>query len=220
MRRWFITGTDTEIGKTFVACALMRHLATEGYRVAGMKPVASGCDHTADGLRNDDALKLAAAANVEIPYSLVNPYAFEPAIAPHLAAEQAGIDIDVDAIAQIARGIESDFLIMEGAGGWCVPLTAGRTLADLVRPVTDEVVLVVGLKLGCINHALLTAQQLRRDGMKLLGWVANTLDPDMPVLEENLQTLRNLMPAPLLCVMPYSPGAEGEVSVFWHLEKV
>ena len=203
MKRWFITGTDTEIGKTCVASALIRHLVTEGYRVAGMKPVASGCEMTQAGLRNDDALSLIAASNVVLPYETVNPYAFEPAIAPHIAAQEAGQLIDINRISRIAKSIEADYLVIEGVGGWCVPLGETGMLAELARATADEVILVVGMRLGCINHALLTAAQVERDGMVLKGWIANHVDPDMQVQSENFATLQALMPCPLLGVLPW-----------------
>ena len=204
MKRWFITGTDTEIGKTYVSAALIRHLVGQGYRVAGMKPVASGCETTADGLRNDDALALMAAANVEIPYDVVNPYAFEPAIAPHIAAQQAGRSIEIDRIGTLARTIEADYLVVEGVGGWCVPLDESVLLASMAKTLADEVIIVVGMRLGCINHGLLTAAQVERDGMPLKGWIANHVDPDMQAQSENLATLKSLMPVPLLGVLPWS----------------
>jgi dethiobiotin synthetase len=203
MKRWFITGTDTEIGKTWVASALIRHLVSEGHRVAGMKPVASGCENTATGLRNDDALKLMAASNVNLPYELVNPFAFEPAIAPHIAARRAGQVIDVKRIEILAKRIEADYLIVEGVGGWCVPLGSTTMLADLAKATADEVIIVVGMRLGCINHALLTAAQVKRDGMLLRGWIANHVDPDMQVQSENLATLQALMPCPLMGILPW-----------------
>ena len=203
MKRLFITGTDTEIGKTLVASALIRYLVAAGYRVAGMKPIASGCENTHKGLRNDDALSLIAAANVELPYEVVNPFAFEPAIAPHIAAQQAGRLIDIDLIGQLAQTIEADYLVVEGVGGWCVPLGESRLLAELARATADEVIIVVGMRLGCINHALLTAAQVERDGLSLKGWVANHVDPDMQAQSENLATLQALMPCPLLGTMPW-----------------
>jgi dethiobiotin synthetase len=203
MKRWFITGTDTEIGKTWVASALIRHLVSEGHRVAGMKPVASGCENTATGLRNDDALKLMAASNVNLPYELVNPFAFEPAIAPHIAARTAGQDIDIKEIEILAQRIEADYLIVEGVGGWCVPLGDTTMLSDLAKATADEVIIVVGMRLGCINHALLTAAQIKRDGMILRGWIANHVDPNMQVQSENLATLQTLMPCPLMGVLAW-----------------
>jgi dethiobiotin synthetase len=208
MKRWFITGTDTEIGKTFVASALIRHLVGQGHRVAGMKPVASGCINTGGGLRNDDALSLMAAANVNLPYEVVNPCAYEPAIAPHIAAEEAGQSIDMGKICAAAQTIEADYLVIEGVGGWCVPLGNGCMLADLARATADEIILVVGMRLGCINHALLTAAQIERDGMSLKGWIANHVDPDMQAQTENLKTLQLLMPAPLLGTLEWCSSTQ------------
>lgn len=211
MNRWFITGTDTGVGKTHAACALIRHLAGQGLAVAALKPVASGCQRTPAGPRNADALELMAAANVELEYGRVNPYAFEPAIAPHLAAAQAGVEVDVTRVAAIARGIVADCLVVEGAGGWCVPLGSGLMFSDLARVLCDGVILVVGLRLGCINHALLTVEQIRRDGFRLAGWIANTLEPGMPVLEENVATLRDRIRAPLLARLPWGDAGTGTV---------
>ncbi len=198
MKRLFVTGTDTEIGKTWVACALVRHLTDQGSQVAVMKPVASGCERTPEGLRSEDALALMAVANVSLPYAVVNPVALEPAVAPHIAASEAQLSIDVDAIAAVAKNIHADYLVVEGVGGWCVPLGESTMLADLARRLADEVWLVVGLRLGCLNHALLTAREIQREGFPLVGWVANILDPDMPRLQENLATLESLMPVPCL----------------------
>jgi len=207
MKRWFITGTDTGIGKTWVASALIRHLVAEGHRVAGLKPVASGCERTAQGLRNEDALSLIAASNVQLPYEVVNPYAFAPAIAPHIAAQEVGQQIDITRISELAKGIEADYLIVEGVGGWCVPLGEACLLADLAKATADEVIIVVGIRLGCINHALLTAAQVIRDGMVLKGWIANHVDPDMQVQSENLATLQALMPCPLMGILPWNSSS-------------
>lgn len=198
MKRWFVTGTDTGIGKTRVACAVVEHLVSRGLRVAAMKPVAAGCTRTDDGLRNADALALMRVANVPLPYETVNPYALEPAIAPHVAAARAGIQVDIGRIHALVCQLEADCLVIEGAGGWCVPLGETLMFADLARRIADHVVLVVGLRLGCLNHALLTARQVRSDGVPLAGWVANILDEGMPALVENLATLDRLMPAPRL----------------------
>ena len=203
MKRLFITGTDTGIGKTRVASALICYLVAQGYRVAGLKPVASGCKQTAAGLRNEDALSLIAASNVKLPYEVVNPFAFEPAIAPHIAARQAGQVIDIEKVGKLAKTIEADYLVIEGAGGWCVPLGETTMLADLVKATADEVIVVVGIRLGCINHALLSAAQVAADGMVLKGWIANHVDPDMQAQAENLATLQALMPCPLLAVLPW-----------------
>ncbi|MDX1380559.1 MAG: dethiobiotin synthase [Xanthomonadales bacterium] len=203
MRRWFITGTDTGIGKTHAGCVLARALIGEGLRVAALKPVASGCERTPDGLRNEDALAWQAAANVPLGYDTVNPYAFEPPIAPHIAARQAGVTVDPARIEAIAQAIEVDVLLVEGAGGWCVPLGPGLTFADLAGRVCDGVILIVGLKLGCLNHALLTARAIRQDGQRLVGWIANRVDPDMAVAEDNLAHLRASLGAPLLGIVAH-----------------
>ena len=215
MKRWFITGTDTEIGKTYVASALIRHLVALGYRVAGMKPVASGCEKSSNGLRNSDALSLMAGANVSLPYDDVNPFAFGPAIAPHIAAQEAGQLIDIAKIGAIAQTIEADYLVIEGVGGWCVPLGDECMLAELAKATADEVIIVVGMRLGCINHALLTAAQVERDGMPLKGWIANHVDPDMQVQSENLKTLQTLMPCPLLGMLPWnnSPQQNADLKI-------
>lgn len=218
MKTWFITGTDTGAGKTHAACSLVRALVAAGQQVAVMKPVASGCDVTAQGLRNEDALALMAAANVAQDYERVNPFAFEPAIAPHIAAAQAGVAVDPERVAAIAAGTRADHLVVEGAGGWCVPLGQGRMLADLVRPLTRDVILVVGMRLGCLNHALLSARQIRQDEFRLVGWVANRIDPHMPVWRENLQTLEESMPAPCLAVLPWSPGGVAATDGDWGLD--
>ncbi len=204
MKRIFITGTDTGIGKTYAACALIRHLAAQGFSVSAMKPVASGCETTPQGLRNEDALLLMDAMNIEMEYEQVNPYAFEPAIAPHIAAANAGCEIDPGKISAIADEISSDFMIIEGAGGWSVPLSEDAMFVELVRALNADVMLVVGMKLGCINHALLSARQIQQDGCNLLGWIANGIDPDMPEYANNLKTLSKLMPAPLIAEIPWS----------------
>ncbi|MGB5488188.1 MAG: dethiobiotin synthase [Lysobacterales bacterium] len=204
MKRWFVTGTDTGIGKTYAASALISHLVADGYRVAGMKPVASGCEKTESGLRNDDALRLIAASNVKLPYEVVNPFCFEPAIAPHIAAREAGQVIDIERIGKLAQSIKADYLVIEGVGGWCVPLGETNMLAELAIATADEVIVVVGMRLGCINHALLTAAQIKRDGLPLKGWIANHVDPDMLAQSENLATLQALMPCQLLGILPWS----------------
>jgi dethiobiotin synthetase len=216
MKRLFITGTDTEIGKTWVASALARHLVTAGYKVACMKPVASGCEVTEAGLRNDDAMRLMAQSNVKLPYDHVNPFAYEPAIAPHIAAREAGRPIDIDKISRLAKAIEADYLVVEGVGGWCVPLGESSMLAEMARATAEEVIIVVGMRLGCINHALLTASQVNRDGMLIKGWIANHVDPEMHVQSENLATLQSLMPCPMLGVLPW--GETGGIPAKLKLE--
>lgn len=195
----FITGTDTGIGKTRVAAALIRSARRAGIRVCGFKPVASGCRRTGQGLRNDDALDLLQAAGDEERYERVNPYAFLPAVAPHLAAREAGTPIRRAALDRAYRSLarDHDWLVIEGAGGWQVPLGARWTFADWVQARRWPVVLVVGMRLGCLNHALLSAESIQRRA-PLLGWIANELPPRQPRLEDNLAELVARMPAPLL----------------------
>jgi dethiobiotin synthetase len=216
MRTWFVTGTDTEIGKTFAACDLVRYLVAQGQRVAVAKPVASGCEQTAAGLRNEDALALQAASNVRVPYELINPYRFEPPIAPHLAAAAVGEVIDLQLATRIQREVEADWLVVEGAGGWNVPLDDQRMLRELAGAFTSSVLLVVGMRLGCINHALLSAEQIRRDGFELVGWVANHVDPDMLEQRGNLATLDRLMPAPRIGTIPFVRAMDGPWQGDWR----
>lgn len=206
----FVTGTDTEVGKTRISCGLVEALIAQGLRVAVMKPVASGCERTADGLRNEDALALQQVANVKLPYEAINPYAFEPPIAPHLAAAACGVRIEFDVIAQrfSAVSAEADCVVVEGAGGWRVPLDDHRDVAALARCLNLPVVLVVGVRLGCINHAVLTAQAIEADGLWLAGWVANCLQPQEGLLEEQIAALRSRLPGPLLGRVPHLAGGE------------
>jgi dethiobiotin synthetase len=192
-RGYFITGTDTGVGKTAVTLGLMAHLQAQGKIVAAMKPVASGCERTAAGLVNEDARQLQRQSSVELPYELVNPYAFEPPIAPHIAAARAGVTIAIDTIRsaydEIAR--TADCVLVEGVGGWQVPLNDAETLVDLARALDLEVILVVGVRLGCLNHALLTAESIAASGCVPSGWVANRLPPAAACAEENINTLKS-----------------------------
>ncbi len=212
MKRLFITGTDTEIGKTVVSCGIVRGLVAAGYRVAAFKPVASGCDQTIEGLRNEDALSLMSAANVDLPYNMVNPWAFEPPIAPHIAAEQRGIVMDPAEFAASVDETRADYAIVEGVGGWCVPLTSRLMLVDLARACADAVILVVGMRLGCINHGLLSAKVILEDDIPLAGWVANFLDADMLHQADNLESLRQRMPVSLLGQVPFDVHSGNYVS--------
>ena len=204
-KAFFVTGTDTEIGKTTIAAGLLHAARLDGLSTAAAKPVASGCEQTAAGLRNDDALALLGQCSLALDYAEVNPFAFAPAIAPHLAAREAAVELSVarlrPAVQQVlARG--ADFTLVEGAGGWRVPLAGRETLADLAVALELPVILVVGVRLGCINHAVLTAEAIARDGLHLAGWVANIVDPQTSRLEENLATLAERLPAPCLGRVP------------------
>jgi dethiobiotin synthetase len=204
-RRLFVTGTDTGVGKTRIAASLCRVFVDRGLRVAAMKPVASGSSLTAAGWRNDDALALMAQMNVRAAYSEVNPYAFAPAIAPHIAAAEAGIAVDLDVLDRAfdRLSLQSDVIVVEGAGGWLAPIDATRSFADLAARWQAEVVLVVGMRLGCLNHALLTAESIERRGLRLSGWVANTIDPQFERLADNVSTLRARIAAPCLGFLPF-----------------
>ncbi|QZX83634.1 dethiobiotin synthase [Metapseudomonas otitidis] len=217
---FFVTGTDTEIGKTTIACGLLRAARKAGLSTAAAKPVASGCERTAEGLRNSDALGLLAGCSLPLRYEEVNPFAFEPAIAPHLAAREAGVQLDVEALAGPVNAVlarNADFTLVEGAGGWRVPLVGGENLSDLAVRLGLPVILVVGVRLGCINHAVLSAEAIQRDGLVLAGWVANIVDPATSRLEENLATLAECLPAPCLGRVPRLevPSAE---AVAAHLD--
>jgi dethiobiotin synthetase len=202
---FFVTGTDTEIGKTTVAAGLLYAARLAGLSTAAAKPVASGCVLTADGLRNDDALALLGECTLALRYEEVNPLAFAPAIAPHLAAREAGVLLNVAALQGPVQAIldkRADFTLVEGAGGWRVPLAGQAALSDLAIALKLPVILVVGVRLGCINQALLTAEAIQRDGLPLAGWVANLVDPLTSRLEDNLATLAERLPAPCLGYLP------------------
>lgn len=203
MNSVFVTGTDTEVGKTRISVALIELLQQQGEKVVGMKPIASGCELMGDGLRNDDALKLIQQAKVSLPYELINPYAFEPAIAPHIAAKQEGVTIDLERIKQNFDVIQSqsDSVVVEGAGGWLVPLNEHTSMADLAVRLGLPIVLVVGIRLGCINHALLTVQAIEKSGLQLQGWVANNIEENAESIEI-VNTLKQGISAPCLGVVP------------------
>lgn len=216
---FFITGTDTEVGKTEVTVGLMIALRKAGLNVLGMKPVASGCAETPEGLRSPDALRIRAAADHAVDYRWVNPFALMRPVAPHLAAAETGIDIRFDPIASALKRLfgQADLVLVEGVGGWRVPLGPDGEVADLAAELALPVILVVGLRLGCINHALLTAESIERRGLRLAGWVANSLHPDMALRRENVATLRERIVAPLLGEIPFLAPPTAE-SVAMHLD--
>ena len=201
---YFIIGTDTNVGKTYVASALVRHFVNAGLKTIGMKPIASGCEKNQQGeLLNEDVVALTAASNVHASLDMINPYRFVPAIAPHIAAEQADVDMRLEVISSAYQQLKSlaEVVIVEGAGGFLVPINQQQTLADLAVKLQLPIILVVGMKLGCINHALLTVEAVQARGLKLAGWVANEIEPNMPMFEENLTSLQQRISAPCLSVV-------------------
>ena len=198
---YFVTGTDTGIGKTIVSCALLSAYSARDNVVIGMKPVVTGrvCGEWAD------VKAIVAASSLAAPREWVNPYAFIPPISPHLAAKQAGIEIDIKIILQACRNLQkiSDVVVVEGVGGIMVPLNDRNDVADMAYALDLPVILVVGMRLGCLNHALITAKIIQASGLKLAGWVANQIDPQMNSFDENLHTLKERLNCPLLGVLPF-----------------
>jgi dethiobiotin synthetase len=207
-RGFFVTGTDTGVGKTRAACALLHALARTGIRAVGMKPIAAGATRDAQGLLNEDVAALTAASAIAAPRALMNPYCFEPAIAPHIAAAQAGVVIDLEVIARAFEALAdlADAVVVEGAGGFCVPLGSRLDGGDLAERLGLPVILVVGLRLGCLNHALLTAQAVRARGLVLAGWIANRIDPAMAAVAKNVAALAQRLGAPLLAEFEFAPA--------------
>ena len=208
---FFVTGTDTGVGKTVVSAALTRALVARGLRVAVMKPIASGSDPTPQGLRNSDALALMAAANVTAGYEVVNPYCFLPPISPHIAAREAGVAIDLTVLRSRFDSLagRSDCVIVEGAGGWLAPISDTATMADLAAALALPVLLVAGLRLGCLNHSLLTRESLRTRGVVFGGWIANAIDPYFDRPAENLATLAARLGEPALACVPFLAQGDG-----------
>lgn len=207
---FFITGTDTEVGKTTIAAGLLKAIRSAGLSTAAVKPVASGCEMTVDGLRNSDALALQAQCSLPLDYAQVNPFAFAPPIAPHLAARQAGIELSVSSLLAPVRqvlALQAQVTIIEGAGGWRVPLSGAAALSDLAIALQLPVILVVGLRLGCINHALLSAEAILADDLPLAGWVANLVDPHTACIDDVFATLEQRLPAPCLGRVPWLQDA-------------
>lgn len=199
-RAYFVTGTDTGVGKTTISSALVHQFAASGLRSVGMKPIASGCLMHDGVLLSEDVQQLQAASNLALPLADINPYAFAPAIAPHIAASQAGVEISLAPIQLAFARLQAaaDVVIVEGVGGFCVPLNDTLDTADLAVALGLPVIMVVGLRLGCINHALLTAEAIAARGLNLVGWIANRIDPEMSMQEENLAALRQRLHAPCL----------------------
>ncbi|MGH1471059.1 MAG: dethiobiotin synthase [Cellvibrionaceae bacterium] len=212
MKKYFVTGTDTEVGKTFVASSMLNLLSRQGERCFGLKPIASGCEKIVGKWMNEDALSLIENSSISLPYEDVNPIALPEAIAPHLAAKKNNIDLSVNDISNHCRKIfkqneaAADYSLVEGAGGWFVPLNDEETYADVIKVLNLDVILVIGIRLGCINHALLTESAIQQSGLKLTGWVANTVSVDVPNQKEIVQTLKQKINAPCMGVIPYLAG--------------
>ncbi len=206
-RDYFVTGTDTGVGKTLITAALLRRLRQSGITVAGMKPVAAGAVAGPEGPANKDALLLQAESSVQHPYALVNPWLFTPAIAPHIAAAEAGVVIDTDRIVKALEFLRAsaDVVLAEGAGGFLVPLDAHRSFAELPGLLGMELLLVVGLRLGCLNHALLTVEAITARGYVLAGWIGNCIDPAFARRDANIATLTEKISAPCLGIVPWMP---------------
>jgi dethiobiotin synthetase len=202
----FVTGTDTGVGKTWVSLGLMAALQAQGLSVVGMKPVSAGCERTPAGLRNNDAVLLQRQASVAHPYERVNPVALEPAIAPHIAAAEVGAPIDFARIERAYRKLagSADLCVVEGAGGWLVPLSPRKSFADLAERMGLPVLLVVAIRLGCLNHAMLSAESIQRRGLPLAGWVANLLASDTPRARENIAALDERIRAPRVATVDYT----------------
>ena len=202
MKTYFITGTNTEVGKTYVTTLLLAHYAQQGYRTVGLKPVASYSEITPAGLRNDDALKIQQVASVELPYEQINPYSFSGGpVTPHIIAEREQTPLTATQVTesiQTSLEVDADYAFVEGAGGWLLPLNANETMADVVQALKIPVILVVGLTLGCLNHTLLTWQSLTAANIPIAGWVVNHIDPEMLYQEENIETLEQHLGQPCL----------------------
>jgi dethiobiotin synthetase len=212
----FVAGTDTGVGKSLVAATLLAAARSAGHSTAAMKPVASGCEEVNGELRNEDALLLQQFCTLNLTYEQINPVALRAAVAPHLAAQMEGRQISLQRLVGFARAIfmeRANFTVVEGAGGWRVPLNEREYLSGLPQALQLPVVLVVGIRLGCINHAVLSAEAIESDGLRLVGWVANHLSADMPLAAENIQTLKQLIRAPCLGELPWQPGAQAEFFV-------
>lgn len=205
-KRYFVTGTDTEVGKTLISSALLSVAGDRGLRTLAMKPIAAGAEQVDGQWRNDDALALQAAMNSELPYAQLNPVCLPQPIAPHIAARDNGQRLSADRVVGFCRGVmmqPTDFMIIEGAGGWRVPINERETFADVPKALELDVILVVGLRLGCLNHALLTAEAIEHDGLRLAGWVGSCIDPDMDSQADNIDDLKMRLRAPCLGIVPH-----------------
>jgi dethiobiotin synthetase len=210
-KTFFITGTDTDAGKTFAMCCLLQAAKKQGLATAAVKPISAGGILTNEGFKNEDALQLQKLCTLQLEYEEINPICLQQAIAPHIAAAQEQVEINASELAEHCKKVinkKADLTLIEGAGGWMVPLNQQEYIGDIVKVLNIPVILVVGMKLGCLNHALLTVNALKEEGINLHGWIANQLDPEMPVFEENIKTLQSKIAAPLLTIIPWSYDSE------------
>lgn len=221
MKQFFITGTDTDVGKTVVASALLRHFNRLGHSTLGFKPLSAGCQKIDDKLFNDDALALQQNSSIEVSYDVVNPIAYEPPIAPHIAADMVGQRISKEALNrhyETVKSYKADITLVEGAGGWFLPLNDQDYLCDWVAEQQLDVILVVGIKLGCLNHALLTQSVIKSQGLRLVGWVANLVVPETLNITQNIDSLKNAIDAPLLATVEYQPDNVGGIEVDFDID--
>ncbi len=211
--KWFITGTDTEVGKTVASGALLQAASAAGYRTAGYKPVASGCEQTLAGVRNSDALALQRYSSVALRYDQVNPLAFIEPTSPNIVSAEEGRPITFETLSQGLRALEAqaEWVLVEGAGGWYTPLSETQTYADWVAQEQLPVILVVGVKLGCINHAMLTADAVQARSLKLAGWIANCIEPPGKRHQVYMTALKQRIPAPFLGEIPWLPDSAAQV---------
>jgi len=204
---FFITGTDTDVGKTIATCSLLHAFSQKNLKTLGVKPLASGADYTPEGLKNQDALMLQEWSTLKLPYSHVNPIVFQKPIAPHLAAAQSNEILSVENILSRCHALTQDYgadlTLVEGAGGWKVPLNDQETMADLAMHLNFHVIFVVGLRLGCLSHALLTYESILRKGLPIAGWIANHIEEDFSYAIKNIETLKQFISFPLIGVIPY-----------------
>jgi len=209
---YFITGTDTDVGKTYISTLLLNQLKQQGHSTLALKPISAGCERNEQGWQNKDALKLQAAASISLPYPDINPIALKLPMAPHIAAEKENITLNAKPIANHCNTIiqkhTPDYAIIEGAGGWLVPLNEKEDMSDLAKHINCSIILVVGMRLGCLNHTLLTYESIERKQCPITGWIANIIEPDMPVLQENIETLKQQLPIPCLATIPYASSPQ------------
>ena len=221
MKGVFITGTDTGIGKTYFTLACIHALRSAGLKVAAMKPVASGAELVDGQLRNEDALQILKALDQVVDYELINPYCFRPPVSPHIAAAELGVEIDVLKIKNSCQLLSenSDYTLVEGVGGWLAPLSDSLTVADLAKALELPIIMVVALRLGCLNHAMLTAQSIKRSGLKLAGWVANWVEPELDALENQIDYLSKQFSMPPIARMGWQSPARIELSKLPELKE-